>query len=113
MSYNYPTIPPALRESLEHYALEHRPTGGFLQAVIENNLAGAVTRGDPESLEAIKDLVWYVHNEMPSVAQGSPEAFKAWTECRCAEAAQAARNGRQAIKCVRCAWPAEKVKASR
>ena len=74
----YPTIPPLIRAGLRRYADEHMGTGSFLTAVLENNLSEAIIRADVFSLAAIKDIVMYVHWEIPGNCHGSPEAVNAW-----------------------------------
>lgn len=79
--YTYPHISPQIRASLEAYHYLHRPTGGFLEAVIRNDLIRAIVRADSGNADydVLKDLVWYVHNELPSIALD----FTRWTTCVC------------------------------
>lgn len=71
-------IPYAIRSSLDRYALTHVETGGFLRAVLENDLEGALARADLESFQSLKDIVLYVHNELPGNCYGSPERVTWW-----------------------------------
>ena len=64
--------------ALELYRDEHRPTGGFLRAVLENDLLEAVGRADPVSLAAIREIVLWAHWELPGGSHGSPAAVEAW-----------------------------------
>lgn len=73
----YP-IPPLLIEGLQRYRYQHLPTGGFLRAVLENDLAGAVGHADIESQRALCAIVSWCYNNMPSVAWGSPEKVEQW-----------------------------------
>lgn len=79
--YTYPHIRPEIRASLEAYHYQHRPTGGFLEAVIRNDLIRALERADTMNADyfVLKDLVWYTHNELPSIALD----FTRWTTCVC------------------------------
>jgi hypothetical protein len=79
--YEYPHIRPEMRKALEAYRLEHQPVGGFLQAVIANDLMGAIGRADTVNgtHAALRDFAWYVHNELPGPARD----HDAWTTCRC------------------------------
>lgn len=73
-------IPIQIKESLDAYVYEHRPTGGFLQAVLENDLFGAVARADFVNRGLIPDIVAYIYTELPSICWGSPKAVKDWLE---------------------------------
>ena len=74
----YPAMPPLIIEGLRKYADNHLPVGGFLTAVLENNLTEAIVRADMFSLAGIKDIVMYVHWEIPGDCHGSPQAVRAW-----------------------------------
>jgi len=69
-----------LQSSLRLYAEKHVPLGGFLEAVIANDLWGAVGRADRESLAHLRQVVEYVWNELPSACCGSRERYRAWIE---------------------------------
>lgn len=71
-------IPEHLLESLLAYLETGRPTGGFLEAVIANDLLDAVGRADPTSLSALKAICQFVYVEVPMEARGSREAWRAW-----------------------------------
>jgi hypothetical protein len=69
-TYNYPYIPPRMRAALDAYRLEHKPVGGFLQAVIANDLVHALARADQQNRQTnvLQDIIWYVHNELSAPA---------------------------------------------
>lgn len=73
-------VPPHLLEGLRGYAVDHRPVGGFLTAVLENDLMRAVVTADVDSLACLLGIVHYVYNALPSGCHGSPEKVKAWLE---------------------------------
>ena len=73
-------IPGHILASLKLYRDEHRPVGDFLQAVLRNDLRGAVGRADDQNKDALQEIVTYVYWEIPSVATGSQEAIHAWVE---------------------------------
>lgn len=75
---NYALISRAILESLKRYVEQHVVTGGFLRAVLENNLHEAYCRGDGRSLTTMFDIVAYCHNELPRNCWGSPEAVTQW-----------------------------------
>lgn len=69
-------IPTRLRESIDRYAQYGVPTGGFLRAVLENDLFSAIALADNDSLAAIKVICTYIHNALPSTCWGSRENVK-------------------------------------
>lgn len=62
-----------IKESLSRY-VEHRISpGGFLTAVLENNLMEAVGRADAINMRNLHEISKYVYNELPSNVWGSRE----------------------------------------
>lgn len=66
-----PPIPPAVYASLRRYVDEKIATGDFLRAVIENDMAEAIGRADPQSLAALPNIVLFLYNEAPAPCWGS------------------------------------------
>ena len=60
------------------YWLEHRPTGGFLRAVLENDLLKAFRKADEDNLRHLKAIVRFVHFNLPVNCWGSPKKVKQW-----------------------------------
>lgn len=54
--------------------------GGFLTAVIHNDLVEAIGRADHINRVRIADIVSFFYNEAPSSCWGSPEKAKKWHE---------------------------------
>jgi hypothetical protein len=77
---NYDKINPNIIASIRRYADEHCPTGGFLEAVLSNDLKEAVGRADDENIRVIPEIVCYCYNEIPNRCWGSPERVRAWLE---------------------------------
>jgi len=75
---NYDKMPAATLQALERYRDKKVETGGFLRAVLSNDLEQAVTRADKENREALPIIVTWVFNELPSGAWGSYEEYRAW-----------------------------------
>jgi hypothetical protein len=71
-------IKPAIQEALRGYIEDRRSVGGFLTAVLENNLTQAFGRADPENLATLYEIVQWVYMEAPAPCWGSPEKVKAW-----------------------------------
>ena len=73
-----PSIPPLILRGLERYRDERTPVGGFLTAVLENNLSEAVGTADQHSYAALREIVQWVYWEMPAPAWGSKANVVAW-----------------------------------
>lgn len=73
-------IPPLIKRAIDKHALEGRPCGHFVTAVLENDLTEAVARADENSLAALYEIVIYCCNYIPSNCWGSKEKVKAWIE---------------------------------
>lgn len=71
-------IPGTIKQSLDRYIQYHIPTGGFLEAVLSNDLKEAFGRADKENRIALFEIVKYCYNELPSDCWGSPEKVDAW-----------------------------------
>lgn len=81
----YSKIRPEIIESIRAYADEGRPTGGFLKAVLSNDLQGAFGKADDGNQATMFEIISYCYNEIPSACWGSPEAVKKWIEKKQAE----------------------------
>lgn len=68
------------REALQRWVQLALPTGGFLWAVLTNDLRGAIERGDEGALDNLPHIVAYLYNDCPSACWGSPEKVRAWVE---------------------------------
>lgn len=64
--------------SLRRYAENRIPTGGFLAAVLQNDLSEACARADSQNRELLYLIVGYCYNEMPGSCWGSPERVRVW-----------------------------------
>jgi hypothetical protein len=76
MDYN--RIRPDIIETLNRYVEFRCTTGGFLRAVLENNLMESFARADSDNLQTMDEICAYVYNEMPATCHGSPEAVQRW-----------------------------------
>jgi len=85
-------VPPQILESLRAYAVERRPTGNFLCAVLANNLQQAISYADPGNMLALAAIGRYVYNALPSECWGSPGAVAAWLKARPEDAAEGCEN---------------------
>lgn len=76
--YDASNIPEITRESIDAWAQSARPTGGFLRAVLENDLREAFSRADYDNTLAMPAIMSYVYNNVPSLCWGSPERVAEW-----------------------------------
>jgi len=81
-------------DGLKRYVEEHIPPGGFLRAVLENDLKEACARADDENLRVIPIYVAWLYKEAPNVCWGSKEKVHAWSAVRrqCESVAEARRT---------------------
>lgn len=73
-------VPERTREAIDKYIATHLPVGGFLTAVLSNNLRDAVCRADPDNLKNLPAIVAYINNKAPYDCWGSPERVAKWTK---------------------------------
>ena len=77
---DYSAIPERIMSNLLYYVKGEEAPGGFLYAVLSNNLFSAFSRADAEMKPLIGLLIQYIHWEVPGCCHGSPEHVKAWME---------------------------------
>ena len=73
-------IPQHTKEALDRYAKEGIPTGGFLRAVLTNDLFGATSKADIENRIKLFDICSYIYNNLPSSCWGSQEKVEEWID---------------------------------
>ena len=66
------------KETIDNYVTKNWEPGGFVTAVLENNLMEALGRADIVNREDIFEICEYVYNEIPSICHGSPEKVRKW-----------------------------------
>ena len=71
-------IPEHMHSGLLNYIEHGIGPGGFLTAVLSNDLIGAFMRADERNTYAMRDWVDFVYNYAPATCHGSPEAVDAW-----------------------------------
>ena len=76
MDYN--ELPVNLRGGIQSYIERGMGVGGFLTAVLENDLAKAVERGGGDNRKRLADIVIWLYNNAPRVAWGSVASVEAW-----------------------------------
>jgi len=75
-----PHLPERFAYGLKLYLEEGVLPGGFLTAVLENDLKGSLAAADDQSVRELPGLVSYLYNEIPSTAWGSPENVEQWID---------------------------------
>jgi len=73
-------IPARMIGAIQRYVDEGIPPGDFLQAVICNDLVGAVSKADDENVRNLPAYVGYFYNKAPSICWGSAEKMGDWIE---------------------------------
>lgn len=71
-------VPAHLTEGLIAYVTDHRPTGGFLEAVLSNDLSLALKRADHKSLAGLVPLVHFIVHHFPAQCHGSRAKVIEW-----------------------------------
>lgn len=71
-------VPRHLRDGIVRYLINGTEPGGFLQAVLKNDLCMAVVRADRESRSGLAELVLWLYSEAPDKCWGSPERYHDW-----------------------------------
>ena len=74
------SVPEHLHEGLIRYFVSGMRPGGFLLAVLENDLAVAVRVADDLSLSGLRRLCEFLYFDVPGHSCGSPEKVDAWSE---------------------------------
>lgn len=68
----YAAIPPTTQYTLRMWVLYAQTPGGFVEAVLRNDLHGAFNNADDENSEALPLIMSWIHNECPQDAWLSP-----------------------------------------
>ena len=66
------------KQTIDDYVNHGIPPGGFVMAVLENNLMESFGRADIENRRDLFEICEYVYNEIPAPCHGSPEAVSKW-----------------------------------
>lgn len=74
----YANIPLGIRDGLDNYINKRLRPGGFLRAVIENNLSVALFSSDLASRRELYNIMMWFQWNAPYQCWGSPERLRAW-----------------------------------
>jgi len=71
-------IPDRTKQTIDDYVKHGWNPGGFVTAVLANDLMNSFGRADEENQVAMLSIVKYVYNNTPMSCHGSYEAVNAW-----------------------------------
>ena len=71
-------IDPLIKNSIDNFAKYGIPPGGFVTAVLENDLMQSFGRADLPNRRNLFEITKYVYNEIPSHCWGSKEKVEKW-----------------------------------
>jgi hypothetical protein len=71
-------VPQNLRDAVARYITHGTEPGGFVQAVLQNDLKSAVVRAGVSSKSGLVDLVMWLIAEAPESCWGSSERYRDW-----------------------------------
>jgi len=77
---DYSKLPPSLRAGTKRYIEQGILPGGFLRAVIQNNLLESFIQADGANILLMKDIVSFWYNKAPNACWGSKEKMKKWAK---------------------------------
>lgn len=69
-----------IKSAIDLYSTNGVPTGGFLRAVLANDLMEAMGRADEENRLDIFEICQYVYNDIPANSHGSYKKVDDWME---------------------------------
>jgi len=75
-------IPEHMHDGIVLYLVHKIPPGGFLTAVLENDLFGACSKADHINIGLLYVYCTFFYTVCPPGCYGSPEKVKAWLEER-------------------------------
>lgn len=78
-------VPDRMVSGIENWVLYGIKPGGFLTAILENDLRAACEYADEENLKNIPAFISYLYNAAPASCWGSIANVKAWRESKAAE----------------------------
>ncbi len=73
-----PHLPVRFRGGMERYLHDGILPGGFLRAVLCNDLKEALSRADDRSVMELPGIVSWLYSTAPMDCWGSPEAMNNW-----------------------------------
>ena len=78
--YPFITERPLMYQHLMAYIERGQMPGGFLSAILENNLIEAVSRADLDNQKRLVEYVKYLFNQAPAICWGSPKKVEEYAK---------------------------------
>lgn len=78
MLTNKPTIPQDTLYRIEEYVMKGAHPGGFLAALVQNDLCLTFRRADGRNVKCVESIYMLFYNYLPDRSYGSEEAFEEW-----------------------------------
>jgi hypothetical protein len=75
---DYPTVNDECKEQMGSYINQGQDPGGFLTSILCNDLINTVSRATDEEYAMLKDLVKFMHADMPYEAWGNHKAVSSY-----------------------------------
>ena len=72
--------PKNIVHTIDRYVNNGLQPGGFVTAVLTNDLTSAVMLADSNNLENLPHIVAYIYDSVPSNCWGSKDRVRAWVE---------------------------------
>lgn len=80
---NYSTMPNrGMQYGIQNYLEHGQPVGGFLTALLSNDLKETCSRADSTNAQLIYEWVKWLYNNAPGSAWGSPQRVAEWMSHR-------------------------------
>ena len=78
MIIDYDELPAHMRQGTKNYIENGVLPGSFLQAVICNDLFGAIRKADDINIQRLEDWLLFFYSDAPDGCYGSKEKMIAW-----------------------------------
>jgi hypothetical protein len=65
-------------DAINRYAKDHCPVGGFLYAILSNNLTERFAMADEENKRDIEEILQYCYWNIPAICWKTPEKVEKW-----------------------------------
>lgn len=76
--YDYYDVPVHIRQGLDYYFVYGIPGGSFLDAVLKNDLVGAVLKADNLNSVKLTNIIRWLINTAPNGSYGSLQNVNDW-----------------------------------
>ncbi len=80
MSVDYSELPAHMQGAAQRYVENGLSPGGFLTAVLSNNLLGAASKADAVNRRWLYEWAQWLYNQAPANCHGSYQIVESWLE---------------------------------